>query len=398
MELSNEDTLCLNVLLAAGVQAIRIDESSMTVYGLTPRGEAAVQLHPVGRNDQYARLVREMLAEQVLDSPRGYPIYLRRWTRMGQLREENLPQLLLTGEPEAVVAVVHAPGLSDELARRAWWALPTFENARRMLEREAVSRGGTGKVLAQYLVEHFPFEEDPCIIMETVGVLLRAGLLDEQARENLWKKGAHKNTYYVGFLQQTPDTLPRRLPPRGDWDTADTRLAALRTGNNPYAEQLRRLLSGPGQTFLSACESVLRRPESQEVVSAVLDAIGAYFGPIRRAGYATVEGIMEETERLCGPGPTGNERPRALEELLQTVPALKPEVRAMLVLSCVGSDLSAPVFARSTAIGSLMRRKLEPVLGPLFRQFAVLRTLQRPVGMQPRQEHVHPEEGEGGHE
>lgn len=370
MELNQEDTLCLNVLLAAGVEAIRIDESNMVVYGLTPRGEATVQLHPSGRNDQYARLVREMLAEQVLDSPGGYPIYLRRWTRMGQLREEHLPQLLLTGEPEAVVAVVHAPGLSDELARRAWWAMPSFENARRMLEREAVARGEMGQILAEYLLEHFPFEEDPVVIMETVGLLLQAGLLDRQAQESLWKKGAHKNTYYIGFLQHAPDALPAQLPARRDGEAA---LGADELAANPYAQQLRRLLSGPGQTFLAVCETVLRRPESQEAVSAVLDAIGAYFGPLRQAGGATIEGVMKRADRLCGEGGGPDSPPEALTRLLRAAPALWPEIRAMLVLFGVGSELAAPIFARSTAIGSLMRRKLEPVLAPLFRQIAVLR-------------------------
>ena len=43
MELSSEDAFCLNVMLAAGVQAIRIDTSHMTVYGLTEKGEASVR-------------------------------------------------------------------------------------------------------------------------------------------------------------------------------------------------------------------------------------------------------------------------------------------------------------------------------------------------------------------
>ena len=43
---------------------------------------------------------------------------------MGQARDDSLAQLLLLGEPEAVVAAVHAPGLTDELAARAWWAMP----------------------------------------------------------------------------------------------------------------------------------------------------------------------------------------------------------------------------------------------------------------------------------
>ena len=104
MELSAEDALRLNVLLANPLEAVRIDESSMTVYALSEQGEASVSLNPRGRDDQYLKKVRELLSSQVLGSPGGYPVFLRRWTRMGQARDHSLEQLLLLGEPEAVVA------------------------------------------------------------------------------------------------------------------------------------------------------------------------------------------------------------------------------------------------------------------------------------------------------
>ena len=37
----------------------------------------------------------------------------------------------------------------------------------------------------------------------------------------------------------------------------------------------------------------------------------------------------------------------------------------MRILSGVGYGVVRPVFRNTTAIGSLMRRKLEPVIGPL---------------------------------
>ena len=55
MELSSEDTLRLNVLLANKPLAVRIDESRMVVYGLSEKGEAKVQLNPAGRPEQYVR-------------------------------------------------------------------------------------------------------------------------------------------------------------------------------------------------------------------------------------------------------------------------------------------------------------------------------------------------------
>jgi hypothetical protein len=141
MELSAQDTLRLNVLLASKPQAIRINENSMTVFGLSADGEAQVQLNPTGRADQYIKRVKELLSGHVLGSPGGYPVYLQRWTRMGQMRDDSLEQLLLLGEPEAVVAAVSAQGLTDELARRAWWAMEDATNARHMLRKAAVVEG-----------------------------------------------------------------------------------------------------------------------------------------------------------------------------------------------------------------------------------------------------------------
>src|SRR5512135_1564533 len=191
MELAQEDALRLNVLLAGQVQAIRIDEAALIVYGLLPDKEAAVKLHPTGKPDQYLRLVRELLAGHAIGSPGGYPVYLQRWTRMGQAREQGLDRLLLLGEAEAVVSVAYSPGLTDELARRAWWAMPVADNARRMLEREVVAQGQMGKVLADFLVEHLPFEQEPQVIIDTVRAVLQPGLLDAAARQRLWNKGLH---------------------------------------------------------------------------------------------------------------------------------------------------------------------------------------------------------------
>jgi hypothetical protein len=199
-ELTPEDSLRLNVMLAGDIQAIRIDATSMTIYGLSPRGTASVKLHPVGRTDQYLRTARELLAGFAIGSPGGYPVYLQRWTRMGQARDKGLDRLLLLGEPEAVTSVAYSNGLTDELARRAWWAMPVADHARRMLERECVVQGQMGKVLADYLIEHLPFESEAHIIIDTIRILLQPGLTDEQTRLSLWRKGEIDNAYHVGFL------------------------------------------------------------------------------------------------------------------------------------------------------------------------------------------------------
>ncbi len=371
MELSAEDAFCLNVMLAAGVQAVRIDAARMTVQALTEKGEATVRLHPTCRDEQYLKLVKQMLAEHALDSPEGYPVYLRRWTRMGQLRDENLAPLLLTGEPEAIIAVVHAPGLTDEIARRAWWAMPTLENARRMLEKEAVARGSMGPVLAEFLVEHLPFEDDVVAIMDTVRALLWFDLVDAAAERKLWARGKQHGAYYIGFLELRAERLPNALPPRGDWADLNARLAPLIAAGNPYAVQLDRLLSGAGQSFLAACEEAMQRPGTHEIVSALLNAIAAFLGPIRTTQdrARSMEEITAEADALL------SNPPAPLAALIDTTPDVLQDIRAMLVLAGVDQWAAYRILQRTTAVNALLRTKLAPVFEPIQAHMRQLRGL-----------------------
>jgi hypothetical protein len=296
-DLSQEDQFRLNVLLAQEIKAIRLDESSMVLYALLGSGdEASMPLHANCRADKYLRLVREALSGHALGSPGGYPVYLSRWTRHGQMESANLGQLLLIGEPEAVIAVAHSPALTDEVARYAWWAMPTIEHARLMLMREAVAKGKMGRVLVDFLVEHLPFlQEDHLAIMDTVAVLLYSGILTPEQREAIWRRGKRQNSYYVAFLEMCPDALP----------------------------------DSSGSAFSGACLEILSRPDIQEVVSRTLNAIGRHYA-----------GAVDE-----------------------------PGVR----LAAVNAELVYPVFSRSTAIGSLMRRKLEPIIAPILADLRLLR-------------------------
>lgn len=332
-----EDALRLGVLMAGGVQAIRMDESAMVVHGLSPRGEAAIRLHPTGRNDQYLREVREFLAGFAAGSPGGYPVHLRRWTRMGQAREDGLEKLLLFGEPEAVVSVACSAGLTDELARRVWWIMPDAANARRMLEKKCVVEGSMGKVLADYLVEFLPFENEPSVIIDTVKLLLGSGLADGGSRKKLWRKGIHDNAYYVGFLAIVPDDLPDQDAPRADYQEIKESLSG------EFAVHLLRTLSGSGQTFLRVMGEVLEHPADREVVIAALDALAAYFAPAQGADFSS----LPDARRL--------------------------EAAAMQDLASMGSSIVFPILARTTAGGTLLRTKLDPVLSEVFGRIAILR-------------------------
>ncbi len=344
MQLSSEDLLRLNVLLAHNLQAVRIDEQTMTVYALTADDEARITLNPNCRAEQYLRRVRETLSSHALGSPGGYPVFLQRWTRMGQARDAQLERLLLLGESEAVVAVAGAPGLTDEVARRAWWALPTADIARRMLEREPVVRGDMGRVLAEYLVEHLPFETEPLTVIHTVRLVLQPGLIDDAARARLWARGTHRNAYRLGFLAAVPDELPVAGAEHADTVMRREKIAPLVVAN-PLAALLGKLLDRRGQTFLATAEELLRHPLDKYTVALLLDEIGKYFASARHADAGAV---------------------------LAAAPDLEHEVAAVLTLAQCGEALATPILSRTSAAGTLLKRKLEPVVEPLLVQIAVL--------------------------
>jgi len=376
MELSSEDSLRLNVLLANAV-AVRIDEGTLRVYGLSRTGdEAQIQLNPNCRPDQYVRRVRELLSSRVLGSPGGYPVFLKRWTRMGQTRDARLADLLMLGEPEAVVAVAGAHGLTDDLAARAWWAMPDAANARRMLTRDCVAKGVMGKALASFLVEFLPFEEEPRDIIDSVRLVLQPGLIDDATRMEIWNRGRSKSIFRIGFLQAQPDALPEPLAPRADAADHLPALDGLSAAGNPFARILQRVLSGPGQTYVQTCEQAFKRPSNQDAVCELLDTMGAYFFPARITAmhFGDVTELMAQGEAGFSASPDADRsRIDACAEIAERLPALAAELRAIQILAHVGEPLVRTIFSRTDAVGSVMRRKLEPVTAPILKQLAVLR-------------------------
>jgi hypothetical protein len=367
MELSAEDNLRLNVLLAQKLHAVRIDESKMVVFALTDKGEAKVPLNPNCKDEKYIKQVKAVLSTHVMGSPGGYPVFLKRWTRMGQARDESLAQLLMLGEEEAVVAAVHAAGLTDELAERAWWAMPTAENARRMLEKEAVVKGKTGPVLADFLVEFLPFEEEQRAMIESVRLVLQPGLISKEEKLKLWKRARAKRSFYVGFLHSIPDDLPDETRPHVMYAEVSERLKPLYDAGNRYAEMIVRTFSDRGQCFINTAVEALKKPADQEVVELLLDAIAAYFRSVKPESYTPddIDAISREVEQLCRDDDE-------IRVVLDHLPELEPAIRAILMLSCLSVKLVNPIFARTDAIGTMMRKKIQPVTTPIFEQLAVL--------------------------
>jgi hypothetical protein len=359
MDLSPEDSLRLNVLLANKPQAIRINESSMAVFGLSQQGEARVDLNPTCRDEQYIKRVKELISGHILGSPGGYPVYLQRWTRMGQMKDDSLEQLLMLGEPEAVVAAVCAPGLTDELARRAWWAMEDAENARQMLRKEAVCEGEMGPVLASYLVEHLPFESEPEKQIESIRLVLQPGLLDDAQIDELWRKAARKPPYFVGFLASRADNIPESEEAHPLWHAHAAILEQLASGGNAAAAVLARILAAPGQAWLQTVYKVFRKPSNQDVINITLDEIAAYFASLRAEPVdATLEELVEEARAWLHQADA--------TQVLAREPDLRDALVAARVLSGLSYGVVRPVFRGTTAIGSLMRKKLAPVMQELY--------------------------------
>jgi hypothetical protein len=367
MELSPEDALRINVLLASQLEAVRIDESSMTVHALSGKGEARVKLNPNCRDEAYLRTVREALSSYVLGSPGGYPVYLKRWTRMGQARDEILESLLLLGEPEAVVAVVNATGLTDEIARRAWWTVQSAENARCMLRQPPVVEGDMGAVLAEFLVEFLPFEHEPLDMIESVRLVLQAGLISEATRARLWERGRSRNAYYVGFLRALPDELPDPLAAHPAHEEVCRKLAMLTEAGDPHASQFCRLLSAQGQTFLATVRRVLKKPSNQDVVVSLLHAISEYFRAVSPAGARSdnIDEILGRADALERCETDGISADAGFRQLAELLPGHSAMVRAMLAMSMLDEPVVNPIFSRTDAVGSVMRKKLKPVSDPV---------------------------------
>ena len=377
MDLSPEDALRINVLLAGKLEAVRVDESRMTLYALSEKGEARVKLNPNCRDESYLRRVRETLSSHVLGSPGGYPVYLKRWTRMGQARDEILESLLLLAEPEAVVAVVNANGITNEIARRAWWALQTAENARCMLRQKAVVNGDMGSVLADFLVEFLPFEEDACDQITSVRLVLQGDLVSAEEREKLWERGKHRSAFYIGFLQALPDDLPLQVNPHSDWENVSDKLSGLIDSGNPFAVQLCRLLGPQGQAFLEVVQEVLKKPANQDVVVELLHAIAAYSRTLRFVENSPpdIEAVIAMAEQLsAGEIALAGDAGTGLKEVLDMLPDHRIQIHSMLFLSMLDEPVVNPIFSRTDAVGTVMRKKLKPVSEPMQEYINVLRS------------------------
>jgi hypothetical protein len=364
MELSHQDSLRLNVLLAQSLQAIRIDESRMELYALSEKGEAKITLHANCKDEKYLKIVRQWLSTNVLGSPGGYPVFMRGWTRMGQARDNSLEKLLLLGEPEAVVAVVHASGLTNEIARRAWWCAPNAENARCLLESEQVTQGAMGQQLAKFLVEFLPFEESSRALMKSVRLVLQPNLINEKTKLDIWMRGKRRNTFYLGFIRQCPGSLPIESKIHSLYDKINTA-----DSTNLYTQKLTSLFSPQGQATLEAIISVMKKPNDQDVAVEIFNTIGAHFCIDKQQifRWREIHELDNYAEKIL------NNPAEDINSIINDWPDAKSFIYAVIYLSMVSETLLDPVFGVSDAIGSVMRKRISHLTDPILKQLYILK-------------------------
>jgi hypothetical protein len=243
-----------------------------------------------------------------------------------------------------------------------------MENARRMLERKSVVQGAMGRILADFLVEHLAFETDHLAVVMTIKLILQPGLIETAVRERIWARGTHRNAYRLGFVEAIPDSLPQPRSSRTDLERYADRLARLAAGGSAPASLLHRLLDHRGQTYLAAIEELLAHPLDKFTSAHLLSVIGDYFGAARIG--ETETDIADVTARARSDYATAA---GAIAALRETLPEIEEEIVAMLALGHTGEPLATPIIAKTTASGTLLRRKLEPVLHPLLGHIQTLR-------------------------
>ena len=117
---------------------------------------------------------------------------------------------------------------------------------------------------------------------------------------------------------------------------------------------------------MKTVESVLKKPANQDVVVALLKTIEDYFTPVRphQEIRREIDIVLQDANLhscLCDESCYREQ----LTELYDEIPDVQPLVESMLVFSCVGEQLVNPIFALTDAVGSVMRRKIEPLTSPL---------------------------------
>ena len=344
--LTPEDTLRLNVLISTCV-AIRVDVYKLVVVGLTAdKREQTITLNPDIDSGKYIQAVQKLLVNQVLGSMGGYPSYLKRWSRMGQVSSNNLGSLLKIGNIEAVVAVANSQNLNNEVLDLVWWcATNTDQQAeigRFLLTRDFVIVHPVGKEIANYLLEFLPFTDDTTQLIDTTNLLLQGDLINQKAKDRLWKQGQRKTAFLVGFIERMKDNLPN-----------NSGTIAL----DKSIKELECVSSEQGQIMLTTIAHILKKINQEHVLYRTLEVLGGCLSHPMIQPLDQIEGLQNQAQSV-------------LEKL-----GLDDEkIKARLLLAGVSERLAVSTISAHSLAGSAIRKKLDNVLSPIQDALKLLTT------------------------
>ena len=344
--LEPEDILKLNVLIATSV-AIRIDTYKLTVVGLNAQfKEQIIALKPSGDSEVYIKEVKKLLVTQVLGAMGGYPSYLKRWSRMGQVESSNLTSLLKLGEVEAVVAVSNSTNLDNDLLKLTWWCATNTDNqaeiGRFLLTKPFVLNTQTGREIAQYLLEFLPFVDDIEQLIDTTSLVLQEGLIEQKDKDRLWKQGQRKTAFLVGFVERMRGNLPNEFN--------------LKIPNYEHSD-LQIINNQQSQLFLTTLGHILKKINQEYVLYRALEVLGQYMSHQDISMQNTIEKITNQ-----------------VSDLSLTADNEQDKLDARLLLAGVSEKLVVSTISAHNLTGSAIRKKLAHVLEPIQQALKTLTT------------------------
>jgi hypothetical protein len=344
--LEPEDILKLNVLIATSV-AIRIDTYKLTVVGLNAQfKEQTISLKSSGDTHAYIKAVKKLLATQILGAMGGYPSYLKRWSRMGQVESSNLNSLLKLGEVEAVVAVANSTSLNTELLKLTWWCATNTDNqaeiGRFLLTKSFVLNTQTGQEIAQFLLEFLPFVNDTEQLIDTTSLVLQKNLITQKDKIKLWKQGQRKTAFLVGFVEQMSQNLPNEFNAQAQ--------------NNTH-QDLQIINTEQSQIFLTTLAHILKKINQEYVLYRSLEALGRYMAHTNISPKNSLDAINQQIDSISLIANNEQEK-----------------LNARLLLAGVSERLVVSTISAHRLTGSAIRKKLAPVLTPIQQALKILTT------------------------
>ncbi len=344
--LTPEDTLRLNVLISTCV-AIRVDVYKLVVVGLTAdKKEQTITLNPDMDSGKYLQAVQKLLVSRVLGSMGGYPSYLKRWSRMGQVSSSNLGSLLKIGNIEAVVAVANSQNLNEKVLDLVWWcATNTDQQAeigRFLLTRDFVVTHPVGKEIADYLLEFLPFTDDTTQLIDTTNLLLQKDLISQKSKDRLWNQGQRKPAFLVGFIERMKDDLPNH---------DGTVALSLMT------KELDCVSSEQGQIMLKAIAHILKKINQEHVLYRTLDVLGGCLSHPMIQPLGQIDALQAQAQAV-----------------LENLGLDDEKIKARLLLAGVSEQLAVSTISAHSLAGSAIRKKLANVLTPIQDALKLLTT------------------------